>query len=314
MSAESASGYLHRSYAEAFAEFGDPIRLEGCGGWILRRSIPESHRCDAMSCYPIFTCRDWSGLPTDLARNHADLVSLTLILDPFGDYDPDVLAHDLDVMVPFKRHFVADLGRPPSDIVSRHHRKRAEKGLRRVQVERCEDPPRFLDTWTTLYENLTRRHSIKEMRAFSRFSFAKQLDVPGLVMFRALQDGRTVGIDLWYVQGDVAYNHLTAMAEEGYHLYASYALKWFALSYLPECANWLDLGGVPGLDDSAATGLAYFKEGWSTNTRLAYLAGRIYDRNAYRTEMQRRGISHNSYFPAYRREEFSQEADSVAAG
>jgi hypothetical protein len=305
------AGYAHPAYAEALAEFGAPIELEACGGWVLRRRIPASDRYDAMSCYPLFACRDWSQLASDLAENPADLVSLTLVLDAFGDYEPAALADDLNVMVRFKEHFVTDLRRPATEIASRNHRKHALKAP--VDVEVCEDPLALLDTWTALYANLAQRHGITGIRAFSRLSFAKQLCVPGLVAFRAIHDGRTVGLDLWYLHDGIAYAHLVAMSDEGYALHTSYALKWYALNYFANRAHWLDLGGAPGPGDAVGAGLAHFKGGWSTGTRPTYLAGRVYDPSAYLDETRLRGIPTSDYFPAYRHGEFDQ-APRVTAG
>ena len=39
----------------------------------------------------------------------------------------------------------------------------------------------------------------RDVRAFSRAAFEKQLGVPGLVMFRALVNEEIVGLHLWYV-------------------------------------------------------------------------------------------------------------------
>ena len=66
-----------------------------------------------------------------------------------------------------------------------------------------------------LYAHLTERHGITGIRAFSRAAFARQLAVPGLVMFRAAAAGETVGLHLWYVQDDVAYGHLGATSPRG---------------------------------------------------------------------------------------------------
>jgi hypothetical protein len=294
---------MHPTYAQAFAEFGAPIELRACGGWILRRRIPESDRYDATSCYPLFTCSDWTELASDLMQNPADLVSLTLVLDPFDGYEPAALTSDFDVVVPLE-HFVTELRQPIEEIATRHHRKYALRALRRVEVERCDNPPSLLDTWTTLYAHLVERHSITGIRAFSRASFAKQLQVPGLVMFRAIREARTVAIHLWYLHDHAAYSHLLAIAEEGYRLDASYALQWHAMNYFRGRVPWLDLGGAPKFGARGGAGLAYFKQGWATATRPAFLAGRVYDQATYRAETERRGISTSGYFPAYRQGEF----------
>ncbi len=60
--AAGASGYLHRAYAEALAGYGRPRELPRSRGWILQRRIAAWAESDAMWCYPLFCCRDWSGL------------------------------------------------------------------------------------------------------------------------------------------------------------------------------------------------------------------------------------------------------------
>ena len=65
------------------------------------------------------------------------------------------------------------------------------------------------------------------MSGFSRGAFAAQLDVPGLVAFRAADDrAATVGMVLWYARARVGYYHLAAYSPRGYAEKASYALFW----------------------------------------------------------------------------------------
>src|SRR5688500_13111911 len=85
------TGYLHPGYARSFQEFGMPRELPRCRGWILARSIPALPDLDAMGCYPIFACQDWSRLHLDVDDLQNHLVSLTVVTDPFGDYDEPYL-------------------------------------------------------------------------------------------------------------------------------------------------------------------------------------------------------------------------------
>ena len=68
------TGYLHPLYAESLAEFGAPRRLARCGGHLLARKIPGGDGHDAMGCYPLFCCPDWSGLRDDLEEARDQLV------------------------------------------------------------------------------------------------------------------------------------------------------------------------------------------------------------------------------------------------
>ncbi|WP_111414178.1 GNAT family N-acetyltransferase [Billgrantia lactosivorans] len=290
-------GYLHPCYAESFLGFGEPRGLESSGGWILERAIPGAAARDAMGLYPLFCCRDWTALRRDLELEGARWVSLALVADPFGEYDRRLLERTFDIVQPYKEHFVADTSVPLEAFVSSSHRSNARRALRKVEVEVCEEPARFMDDWVALFDVLARRHDIHGLRAFSRAAFERQLRVPGLVMFRAVHGGRTVGLDLWYVQDDVAQGHLVAFNDEGYALSASYATKWTLLNYFAGRVRWVNFGGLPGSADPS-TGLGHFKRGWSNTTRKAYFCGSIFDHQAY--ERLAGSVPQTSFFPAYR--------------
>ena len=298
-------GYMHPEYAQSLADFGTPRLLPRCGGWILERQIPGFLYCDAMGSYPMFCCQNWSQLQTDLENLRDRLVTLSLVTDPFGDYEPaDLHRCFKDVVIPFKEHFLTDLHRPVNDIVCAHHRKYASKVLRNVHVEKCSEPTRFLDEWVALYDNLIDRHDIKNIKAFSRTAFARQLNVPGMAMFRAVHEGTAVGAAMLFEQGDVVYGHLLAVSERGYKLGAAYALYWSQIEYYSGKARWLDFGGVPGVTSESTDGLSWFKRGWSTDTRTAYFCGRIFDHKKYAEIVKVRGSSTADYFPPYRKGEF----------
>ena len=300
------NGYTHPRYAESLSEFGSPRELPRCGGWILERPIPGFPYRDAMGCYPLFSCQDWSKLHLDLDEiADDDLVSLTIVADPFGEYDEAYLHKCFhDVVLPFKDHYVVDLRRPMNDFVSEHHRYYAQRALKKVIVETCSDPARFLDEWVKLYARLIKRHKLTGIKAFSRTAFAKQLSIPGLLIFRTISQGSAIGAHLWYVQGAVAYSHLAAFSPLGYELMVSYATYWSAIEYFVGQVRWLQLGAGAGVKPSCTDGLARFKRGWSTGTRTAYLCGRIFNPKRYSEIVTARGISETDYFPAYRKGEF----------
>jgi hypothetical protein len=302
----NATGYLHPAYAASFAEFGSPRELPRSGGFILERVIPGTTDHDAMGCYPLFACRDWSQLALDVAELDGDIVSLVLLTDPFGACTPAELAHSFpDHVAAFKEHFVADLDRVSPATIARHHRYYARRALARVEVLRCPDPVTFLDEWVSLYATLAARRSLDGMRAFSRAAFAGQLRTPGMVVFQATERGRTVAAHLWYVQGDVAHSHLAAANERGYELMAAYALHWYALEYFRGKVRWLALGATAGTRPEAADGLSRFKRGWASDTRTVYLCARICDRARYAALAAERPDGGGHYFPAYRHGEFA---------
>ncbi len=237
-----------------------------------------------------------------------NIVSLTVVTDPFGDYDKDYLSHCFkDLIVPFKEHFIIDLARNPRDFISSHHQRYAERALREVSVGESLQPRRNLDEWINLYANLVSKRNIKGIPAFSRKAFEIQLIVPGITAFRAIYKGNTVGMLLWYIEGEVGYYHLGAYSDLGYHLYASFGLFWFAIQYFSTMGlKWLLLGAGAGIKSYAEDGLTRFKKGWATGSRTAYLCGRIFDQEKYHEISKKGGIAYSDYFPAYRKDEFSQ--------
>jgi hypothetical protein len=303
---ETTTGYLHPQYAVSLAEFGVPRVLPRSGGWILMRPIPGAAQRDAMGCYPLFACRDWSQLAADLADVADDLVCLSIVTDPFGEYDQALLQECFpDKVVPFKQHFCIDLERSMEEYVQRENRRNARRALKRLAVEHCEEAVEFAEDWAKIYGHLIQRHGITGIRAFSPTAFARQLKVPGLVVFRALHRGEPVGMLLAYVQDRTAYLHLSACSPLGYAMDASSALYWRAIEYCRDRRlKWLDLGAGAGVNGDGGDGLTRYKQGWSTGTRTVYFCGRVFDRQAYDQIVKTQGAQEKDYFPAYRVGEF----------
>jgi GNAT acetyltransferase-like protein len=302
---EEVTGYLHGLYCQSLSEFGSPRYLPESGGWVLERSIPDTAERDAMGCYPLFACRNWSRLNVDLENIGDELICVFLVTDPFGEYAPTDLKDCFpDVAFPFKEHFVVDLSRSPDTFVNSHHRRNARKALRELRIEECKSPIDFLDDWTRLYATLIDRHNLTGMTAFSRESFEAQLRVPGIVVFRAVHQDDTVGMLLWYGQCNRAYYHLGAYNSIGYELRASFALFDHSIRYFAEHGfAWLNLGSGSGVS-AAEQGLSRFKQGWSTGVRSVYFCGRILNRQRYQEILEARRLPPTSYFPAYRAGEF----------
>jgi hypothetical protein len=126
-----------------------------------------------------------------------------------------------------------------------------------------------------------------------------------MVMFRVGVPGKTLGINLWYVQGAVAYAHLVALSPIGYELHAAYALKLAILDYFKDKRRWLNLGGAAGLTSAANDGLTFFKRGWSSETRTALFCGRILQPERYREILRQRGLNDDGFFPAYQKGEYA---------
>ncbi|MEK6334551.1 MAG: hypothetical protein AABM67_06350 [Acidobacteriota bacterium] len=302
------TGYLHPAYAASLAEFGTPRLLDHSLGWILEREIPGTRIRDAMGCYPLFACQNWSRLPDDLSELESDLVSLALVTDPFGDYSlEDLQACFPDRLLAFKEHFVVDFGAPES--MSKHHRYYAQRARAAVEVEAIANGPGVLDEWIRLHANLSSRYGLTGIKAFSASSFGQQLNIPGVVILRAHQAGETVGAHIWYVQQQIAYSHLAALSERGYELMASYALYAYALEYFSDRVRLMDLGGSAGLglNESRGNGLIRFKRGWANTTRTAYFCGKILNQKRYHELLGSSGALEDQYFPAYRAGEFIRD-------
>lgn len=309
---EMVTGYKHSSYAYALAEFGKPRFLPECQGWILEKEIPGLPYLDAVGCYPLFACWDWSDLQSDLDALQKEIVALSLITDPFGNYTVIDLKRSFELVFPFKDHYIIDLNHPLYSHISQHHRRNTRKALARVQVERCETPETFLDDWIALYDTLIERHSITGVQAFSYKSFAQQLCVPGTVAFRAIVENETVGMFLWYVQGQVGYYHLGAYNAKGYKLGASFALFWVAIKFFAENGlRWLSLGAGAGTPGSQTDGLSRFKAGWSTGTRPVYYCGKVFDHFGYAEVMAQPDCAINDDFRAYLMTQVSRNLSSI---
>jgi hypothetical protein len=233
-------------------------------------------------------------------------VSLSVVTDPFGDFTDVDLRRCFDVVLPYKEHYVTDVSQPVEQFLPRRHRRNVLKARDRVRVEVCPEPLQMLEPWIRLYDELIERYRISGIRAFSRTAFMKQLAVPGLLMLKASEDDRVVGLHLWFLSGDVAYGHLGGTNARGRELMASYALYEFAIDHFRTRVRWLSLGAGAGVSGTTpGDGLSEFKAGWSTGRRPVFLCGRIFQRDTYARLVKEHGVGTTSYFPAYRLGEFA---------
>lgn len=299
------NGYQNSLYAESLAEFGTPFCLPRSGGWLLVRPIPECAEHDAVGCYPLFNCRNWADLGSDLDEAAAHVVAVSLVVDPFSEVDKAQLHGWFpDVCRPFKEHAVVDFGRDWRQAICRHHRRNVRVAARRVEVERCGDPSDWLETWIELYGHLIGRHGLCGIARFSRASFGRQLCVPGIAAYRAIVDTETVGMILWYVADTVAYYHLGAFSPLGYASRAAFALFDAALGDLAgRGARWAALGSGAGWQVATEDGLARFKNGWANDRRTAWFCGRILAPVKYERLAAARKLHAVDYFPKYRHPE-----------
>lgn len=296
--------YALREYALSFGEFGEPHELPNYGGWILVRPIPGTLYRDAMGCYPLFVCRDWSRLHEDLKEIESELISLAVITDPFGTFDQSYLARCFEIVKPFKKHFIVDLRQNPESFVDRHHRYYARRSLRDMKVEICNEPIRYADAWINLYDSLIKRHKITGIRTFSNDGFRAQKQIPGLTLVIGKLGGEVIGGHIIVIHDNVAYSHLAAFSEAGYKQNASYGIYWITLKYLAEHKiRFFDLGAGAGIEENGEDGLAKFKKGWSNDRRAVYICGGIFREQKYNIICRGKNLGKTDYSPAYRQGE-----------
>ena len=265
-------GYLHRKYAESLSEFGQPVYLPNCEGWILKRRIPGTEYYDAMGCYPLFMCKDWSKLHLDLESIKEEIICISIVTGPFVEPNKlDLKSCFADVLIPFKKHYTTLLSQPIEGYASKHHLRYSSRSLRHIKVKQSLGTDRALADWNDIYSNLIKRHNLSGIHAFSTDSFKKQFKVPGLIIFTALCDNKTVGMILWYVQNKIGYYHLGAYTDLGYELRASFGLFRHSIEYFQEMGlTSLNLGSGAGIKASEADGLSRFKKGWSNEIRTSF--------------------------------------------
>lgn len=296
-------GYADEQYAISLSEWGTPRQLRNSEGWVLEREIPDTYCKDLMGCYPLFSCSSWEKIEIDLAKFKRDIVTLSLVLNPFLSHNSIELKRLFpDCHMHFKDHFIVDLRRPLESSVSSHHRYYARKAMREFEISYETEHSYLLENWMELYARLIERHGIKGLRTFSKQAFDIQLRMPGLNAVVATIHGDVAGIQLWLRESQNVFHHLSAYSDEGYRKRVSYALLWAALKHEQEQgATYADLGGGSGLQ-SVDDGLTAFKRGWATETMPVFFCGRIFDQDTY--DSLSINIEPNGFFPAYRQGEF----------
>jgi hypothetical protein len=301
------NGYLHNIYAQSLSDYGDIICLPHSKGWILKRRIPDSDHYDAMGIYPLFVCESWENLPRDLEEIQNELVCLSIVTDPFGEFDKNILKSLFsDAFFVFKEHFIIDLSKNLDKIISKHHWRNINKAQKNVFVERCRSPKLVAYDWIKLYRNLIKVRNITGIPAFSERALAKQLEVPGVQIFCGINEGETVAVLVWYIIGNVAYYHLGASSDRGYGLNASFALFWRSIEYFSSSGlDWVNLGAGAGTNANGNSGLTRFKKGWSSGTKPVYFCGRVFNQEIHDKILKQKNIEYDKYFPAYRKGEFT---------
>jgi hypothetical protein len=298
-------GYASAAYARALGSIGMAVPLGASGGWCLLRSIAGTPWQDATGPYPFLSCGDWTALPDALDALAGTAVSVVFVTDPLAAIDTDCLTRACpDVCRPYKSQYIVDLAREHRAIRPVHHRRNVRQGLRRNVVEITHAPLDWLPEWIPLYEHLVERHAISGSARFPPESFRAQFAIHGLVAARAVSEGETVGMTLWFVTDDRAYYHLGAASAPGLESRAMFAMFDVVIEHMASLGvRQLCLGAGAGTH-SASAGLDRFKRGWANGVAPAHICGRILDGAAYAQACSIRGCSGDErYFPAYRRGE-----------
>ena len=303
--AASADGYLHPLYAQSFSEIGTPIFLPKSKGWLIKRQIPNSPHFDAMGPYPLFFCKDWGSLIEDLEALQDQIISVSLVISPFSVFPQENFKWYFDQFHKYKAHYILDLSLPFNLTISKNKRRNAIRALRKISVDLVKPPNIDLFEWFDLYQNLIKRHQIQGIRAFSQDSFEKQIAIPNTHYFQALYENSVVGGNLFYIQDDVAYAHLSAFTEDGYDKGAPYAIKWVALSHFSDIVRWVNFGGSPNVENGKNSGLDQFKLGWSNRSEYSYYCGKILNYDIYDGLVSSSKTNDMGFFPAYRKGDYN---------
>jgi len=304
--APDALGYASPEYAAAVAGEGEVLVLPRSGAHLVRRHIPGTDLSDAVAPYPFLACVNWAALAADLADLPSDVVSVTAVVDPLGEWiDAELASAFPDLLRPFKKHVVVPLNgaAPPSTLASAHHRRNIRRALRSVSVRESSLGPEDLDAWISMYRDLIERTGAGGSAAdFTPEGLRQQWGVPGLRVFVAEADQGPVSVALWMRVGDTAAYHLGASTDAGYAVGAAFAVFAHSMDRLQaDGCRVVLLGGGPGIDSGESTGVFRFKAGWSDMTMYGRLGGRVLDPVIYRALAGGRGGANtNYYFPAYR--------------
>jgi hypothetical protein len=289
--------YASAAYAEVFREVAQPLWVPAWGAHVLTREVPGGGGRDAMGVYPLTPFGPGADLAAGLDALKAEgLVSIGLVPDPATAPPIAELQAAFGLCAPFKTHLLVDYAREVR--FSKHHRYEVKKALREVSVE-VVSLADHLDAWRGLYAELTERHEIGGMTAFSADAFERMAAVEGLTAVAAFADGAVVSMHLWITDAAIGhgYSLLAASSGEGYRRSAAYAVYDASIALFADLKT-LNLGAGAGMaaDDD---GLTRFKKGFANAEAQAWFCGAILDEARY-AELSRGATTAVTPFPAYR--------------
>lgn len=294
----NGQGYGSKQYCQTLSAYGDSLYLPNSQGYLLKRPVPDQPYFDAINPYPLYTCHHWDRLYKDLKEQEAELVSISLVTDPFGHFQLQQLKSFFrDKFLLFKQHFIIDLKQHPEQFISSHHRRNARKGLKQCQIEKIDQPLHYLEDWQKCLNILIKKHDLQGLNAYHNVCFKTLFEMPEVLIFRAFNATENLGFLIWVCQGNKAYYHLAAYYPSGYEQFASFALFKTSIEYFKVHGfEYLNLGAGAGLNNEES-GLTRFKKGWSTDTKPVYFCGKICNPERYWQLSQQKK---SDYFPVYR--------------
>ena len=270
---------------------------------IIVRAIPNTNLVDAIGPYPFTKVKSTaSKSKTRAFLNDHNIVALVLVTDPFTHETEDLYSL-FDIVHRFKNHYIVDPN--PHHRYSKHHRYEIRKSLRSCSVRRIALHD-YLDDWSSLYAELSKRHNFNDQHRFPNSYFEKISEMPEFIAIGAFIGGELASCNIWLLNNGTVYNHLGASSQLGYEHNCSYAVYDFAIRNFHDCTA-IDLGGVPD-NPSYQSNLGFFKKGFSNRMRPTLLCGLVADQKNYlRLSKQREsqlGMS-TMFFPMYRAPYFS---------
>ena len=249
------------------------------GGHVLLRPLPGAVGVDAAGAYPLAGFDPGADLRAGLqALASRGAVALAAVPDPLYGPDEAELRRQADVYRRLKTHYLLDRDAGPF-APTRHHRQEIRRADRRCTVE-AVGLGAVMPDWLDLYARLSDRRGIGPAARLPEAHFEWLARDPQAVTLVARVDGSAAAISIWLSDGEVAHNHLGASSNAGYRVGASYALYAAAIDRFAG-HRALDFGGMPGLVDDPAHGLARFKRGFANAERSTVLAGFVLDRARY---------------------------------
>lgn len=267
-------GYQSKQYAYSLKEWGEPIHLPAMNGWVLKQPGVVTN------LYPFFSCRNpinhscsWNDI--EFLKRDKSIKDLVLYTDPllntnsFVPYSYSLadgfLYKQFSKIEKNQPHYIVDFSK---ELVFSHNhwdniRTFAKSGYEVNQrtlnfINRYD----YADHFYELYQNTIKRNNIEGIAKFSRESFRRQLEVPGLVIFEVL-DKKTklpIAIRTFYLQNNDLYFHLAAASPKAYHISANHALVY-------EAINWCRQMGIDKLllGTGPTEGLKSFKLGFANS-------------------------------------------------